>query len=185
LLPRSVDFDEFLALLRPAYPDPRENTLEVALIQMLWDRGDADGYAEHITNNPYENTPPHQVLMIEAFGDHQVANIGTETEARTIGNVFVHQPAIAAGRSNDTTPFWNIPAVPSSPFNGSVLELWDFGTPAPPIQSLPPEPPTYGDDPHGFARFVPAVEDQASKFLQPNGAFVNECGSAPCAAPEP
>jgi hypothetical protein len=185
LLPRSVDFDEFLALLRPAYPDARLNTLEVALVQMLWDRGDADGYAEHITNNPYENTPTHQVLMIEAFGDHQVANIGTETEARTIGNVFVHQPAIAAGRLKDMTPFWNIPAVPSSPFNGSVLELWDFGTPAPPIQSLPPEPPTYGDDPHGFARFVPAVEDQASKFLQPNGAFVNECGNAPCAAPEP
>jgi hypothetical protein len=184
LLPRSVDFDPFFTLLQSAYPDARTYTLSVALIQMLWDRGDADGYAQHITSNPYENTPAHQVLMIEAFGDHQVANIGTETEARTIG-AFVHQPAVAPGRSNDLTPFWDIPAVPSSPFNGSVLELWDFGTPAPPIQSLPPEPPTYGNDPHGFARSVFAVQDQASQFLEPNGAFVNECGAAPCAAPEP
>ncbi len=184
LLPRSVDFDPFFSELQQTYPDARENTLEVALIQMLWDRGDADGYAEHLTSHPYENTPNHTVLMIEAFGDHQVANIGTETEARTIG-AFVHQPAVAPGRSNDVTPFWGIPAVPSSPFNGSVLELWDFGTPAPPIPSLPPEPPAYGNDPHGFARFVPAVQDQASQFLQPHGAFVNECDNAPCAAPEP
>ncbi len=184
LLPRSVDFDEFLTLLKSSYPDPRTYTLGVALIQMLWDRGDADGYAEHLTSHPYEGTPNHQVLMIEAFGDHQVANIGTETEARTIG-AFVHQPAVAPGRSNDVTPFWGIRAVPTSPFHGSVLELWDFGTPAPPIPSLPPEPPTYGADPHGFARNVPTVQDQASQFLQPNGAFVNECGNAPCAAPAP
>ena len=56
-------------------------------------------------NDPYPGTPNHQVLMIEAFGDHQVANISTETEARTIG-AFVRQPAIAAGRSNDVTPMW-------------------------------------------------------------------------------
>src|SRR5262249_61341847 len=65
LLPRSVDFDPFFSELQQTYPDARENTLEVALIQMLWDRGDADGYAEHLTSHPYENTPNHTVLMIE------------------------------------------------------------------------------------------------------------------------
>ncbi len=179
LLPRSVDFDDFLALLNGTYPDEKTHTLIVALNQILWDRGEPDGYAQHLTSNAYENTPNHQVLMIEAFGDHQVANIGTETEARTIG-AFVHQPAIAPGRSNDVTPFWDIPPVPTSPFHGSVLQLWDFGTPAPPIQSLPPESPQFGDDPHGFARNVAAVRDEVSKFLTVNGAFVNECGAAPC-----
>jgi hypothetical protein len=75
---------------------------------------------------------------------------------------------------------WGIPAVPSSPFNGSVLELWDFGTPAPPIESLPPESPQFGSDPHGSARNVPAVRDQVSQYLSSNGAFVDECGSDPC-----
>ena len=130
-------------------------------------------------NDPYPGTPNHQVLMIEAFGDHQVANISTETEARTIG-AFVRQPAIAAGRSNDVTPMWGIPAVPSDPFSGSVLELWDFGTPAPPTESVPPESPQYGSDPHGAARNVAAVRDQVSQFLQVNGTFVDECGVDPC-----
>jgi hypothetical protein len=179
LLPRSVDFDPFLALVKQAYPDQSVYTLMVAMNQISWDRGEPDGYAQHLTSNPYPGTPNHQVLMIEAFGDHQVANIGTETEARTIG-AFVRQPAIAPGRSNDVTPMWGIPAVPSSPFSGSVLELWDFGTPAPPIESLPPESPQFGSDPHGSARNVPFVRDQVSRFLTFNGTFVDECGSDPC-----
>jgi hypothetical protein len=179
LLPRSVDFDPFLALLKHTYPDASKYTLGVAMNQILWDRGEPDGYAQHLISDPYPGTPNHEVMMIEAFGDHQVANISTETEARTIG-AFVRQPAIAPGRSNDVTPMWGIPPVPSSPFAGSVLELWDFGTPAPPIESLPPEPPQFGSDPHGAARNVPAVRDQVSQFLQPNGAFVDECGSDPC-----
>jgi hypothetical protein len=179
LLPRSVDFDPFLALVSATYPDERLHILSVAIIQMLWDRGDPDGYAQHMIRDPYPGTPNHQVLMIEAFGDHQVANISTETEARTIG-AFVHQPAIAAGRSNDVTPMWDIPAVPRSPFDGSVLQLWDFGTPAPPIESLPPESPQYGDDPHGAARNVAAVRDEVSLFLDVNGTFVDECGAQPC-----
>jgi hypothetical protein len=179
LLPRSVDFDPFLPLVSASYPDERVHTLSVALVQMLWDRGDPNGYAEHMIHNPYPGTPNHQVLMIEAFGDHQVANISTETEARTIG-AFLHQPAIAPGRSNDVTPMWGIPPVPSSPFDGSVLQLWDFGTPAPPIESLPPEFPQYGTDPHGAARDVPAVRDEVSRFLDVNGAFIDACGAQPC-----
>jgi hypothetical protein len=179
LLPRSVDFDQFLPLLHAAYPDPTLSTLLVQLDQIQWDRGDPNGFAQHLTSNPYPGTPNHTVLMIEAFGDHQVANIGTETEARTIG-AHVHQPAVAPGRSNDVVPFWDIPPVPSSPFAGSVVELWDFGTPAPPTLSLPPESPQYGSDPHGAARNVAAVRDQVSQFLQTSGAFVNVCGTQPC-----
>jgi hypothetical protein len=179
LLPRSVDFDPFLIVVSLKYPNEGVHTLSVALIQMLWDRGDPNGYAQHMIHDPYPGTPNHQVLMIEAFGDHQVANISTETEARTIG-AFVHQPAIAPGRSNDVTPMWGIPALPSSPFRGSVLQLWDFGTPAPPIESLPPEFPQYGTDPHGAARNVPAVRDEVSRFLDVNGAFVDACGAQPC-----
>lgn len=183
LLPRSVDFDPFLPLLSAAYPDPRVHTLLVALNQILWDRGESDGYAQHLTRDPYPGTPNHTVLLIEAFGDHQVANIGTETEARTIG-AFARTPIIAPGRSNDVVPFWGIPAVPTKPtFAGSVVELWDFGTPAPPTASVPPESPQYGSDPHGAAGKVTAVREQVSTFLQPDGTFLDLCGNGPCHFP--
>jgi hypothetical protein len=185
LLPRSVDFEgPFRPLLRANYPDARVHTLGTAFIQILWDRGEPDGYAQHMTTDPYPGTPQHQVLMIESFGDHQVANISTETEARTIGAV-VHRPALAAGRSPIKEDVWNVPAVPSSPFAGSVLEIWDFGTPSPPIESAPPTPPQYGRDPHGFARNVATVLEQVSQFLQVNGSFVDACGAQPCQAPPP
>jgi hypothetical protein len=179
LLPRSVDFDVFLPLLSGAYPDARVHTLGVAFMQILWDRGDPNGYAQHMIRDPYPGTPAHQVLLIEAFGDHQVANIATETEARTIG-AYVNQPAVAPGRSNDVAPFWGIRPVPSSPFAGSVVELWDFGTPAPPTESFPPESPQYGSDPHGAARNVAAVRDQVQTFLSHGGTFVDVCGADPC-----
>src|SRR5262249_28478297 len=64
LLPRSVDFDRFLPLLSAAYPDQRVHTLGVGIIQILWDRGDSDGYAQHMIQDPYPNTPNHTVLLI-------------------------------------------------------------------------------------------------------------------------
>jgi hypothetical protein len=128
---------------------------------MLWDRAEADGYAQHMTTNPLPNTPAHQVLMIEAFGDHQVANVATEVEARTAG-ARVWTPAIAAGRSTDVTPMWGITPLTASqlPYTGSVLVLWDYGTPAPPTQNLPPSGPQYGIDPHGLGAREPRVGGQ-------------------------
>ena len=38
------------------------------------------------------------VILLEAFGDHQVANVSTEVLARTIG-AAVTEPALAPGRS--------------------------------------------------------------------------------------
>jgi hypothetical protein len=179
LLPRSVDFDEFQTIMNASYPNKKWHTLSVALIQMLWDHADADGYAQHMTDHPYPGTPRHQVLMIEAFGDHQVANIATETEARTIGAVL-RTPALAPGRSPIEQQFWNLAPLARSPYRRSVLEVWDFGTPAPPLLSLPPESPQYGSDPHGAARNVAAVRDQVSRFLKVGGEFVDECGTDPC-----
>ena len=133
LLNRSVDYTQFSGVSTNAYPDPIDQQFDFSLIQMLWDRGEGDGYTQHLTDDPYPNTPRHEVLLIEAFGDHQVANIGTETFARSIG-AKVWQPALAAGRSPDVVPFWGIDPVPSTPYRGSVLVMWDYGTPRPPLE---------------------------------------------------
>mgnify|MGYP007112984214 CR=1 FL=1 len=50
---------------------------------------------------------PKTVLLIEAFGDHQVANVATEVLARTIA-AAVREPGLLDGRSNDVDPQWGI-----------------------------------------------------------------------------
>jgi hypothetical protein len=62
-------------------------------------------------------------MLHEAFGDHQVANT-TEVETRTIGD-SIYIPALLPGRHSDVNPFFGIPVIPSFPFNGSALIVWD------------------------------------------------------------
>jgi hypothetical protein len=176
LLPRSSDFTNFAIFLNAAYTNELERPLALDLIQMLWDRGEASGFVQHLVANPYPNTPVHTVLMHEAFGDFQVANVSAEVEARTLG-IPVHQPALAMGRSTDVVPMWGIPAIPSSPYAGSALVIWDSGTPAPPIQNLPP---TTGSDPHEAPRSAIAAQQQKSDFLRPDGVVTDVCAGAPC-----
>ena len=154
--------------------------LTFSIVQMLWDRAEADGYAQHMTTHPYKKTPAHTVLLHMAFSDHQVANIATETEARTIG-ASVRQPALGPGRDTAVVPFWGIPAIAQLPFNGSALVAWDSGTPAPPDANLPP---SAGADPHGKPRSQVSARQQKSEFLRTTGgAVVEVCGTTPCLAP--
>jgi hypothetical protein len=179
LLTRSVDFATYSLILYPSYPDELTRPLLLALIQMLWDRSDPNGYAAHMTSDPLPNTPPHQVLIHLAFGDHQVANVATEIEARTIG-ASIHQPAIAPGRHSDVTPYYLIPAIPSYPFDGSALIVWDSGAATPPTTNTAP---STGADPHGDPRSSSAARVQKSEFLKIGGAVVDVCSGAPCTVP--
>jgi hypothetical protein len=180
LLTRSSDFALYSAILYPAYPNELERPLLLALIQMLWDRSDPNGYAHHITSDPLPNTPAHKVLIHLAFGDHQVANVGTEIETRTIG-ASIHQPAIAPGRHSDVNPYSGIPAIPSYPFDGSALIVWDSGAATPPTTNTAP---SVGADPHSDPRSSPLARTQKSEFLKKTGgAVVDVCPGAPCTAP--
>lgn len=179
LLRRSIDFDIYAVVFEPSYPNEIQQALGLSLIQMLWDRSEPSGYARYITNDPLPNTPAHYVLLHPAFGDHQVANVATEIEARTIG-ASIHQPAIAPGRHTDVDPYFDIPAIPSYPFDGSAMVVWDSGEPAPPVENLPPRD---GTDPHGDPRSDPAARVQKSEFLKTGGAVVDVCAGMPCFAP--
>ena len=110
LLARSTQFGRFADVLYPSYPDQIERQLLMSMVQMLWDRGEANGYAWHMTRDPYPGTPRHTVLLHEAFGDHQVANVATEVEARVIG-ARLRTPALDPGRSRDRRPFYRIPRI--------------------------------------------------------------------------
>jgi hypothetical protein len=190
LIPRSVDFDPFATLFNASYPNELERPLILSMLQLLWDRSEANGYAWHMTDDPLPDTPPHKVILQEAFGDHQVSNFTTETEARTIG-ARLREPALDPGRATADQPFFAIPRIQSFPFDGSMLEVWDVGplrvengvtkgTPPPPITNLPNR---LGVDPHGpDASEQVTARNRASEFLQPDGLsrIIDVCGPRPC-----
>lgn len=177
LLDRSADFVAFNDIFEPAYPGEANRQVVFDLLQMLWDRGETDGYAEQMTGG-LPGTPSHQVLLQMGFGDHQVSNFTTVTEARTIG-ASMHKPALAPGRFPGNL-FYGIPAVRSNPSHGAAtLYVWDPGVPAPPTADVPP---TAGQDPHQTVpRQVPAAQRQLNQF-QLTGGVPNVCGSKPCKA---
>ena len=190
LLPRSVDFDEFAEYLYPAYPDETVRPLALDLIQMLWDRGEPNGYAHRMTSNPLPNTPAHQVVMNVALGDHQVTDYQADVEARTIG-ASAHGPALYEGRWPNTEYLWNVPAINSYPYTGSAIYYWDGGPirpdPSEPSKQIGTEPPPYenlpnrlGQDPHGLPRATPAEQQLVSNFFEGAIQASDNCGGGPC-----
>ncbi len=181
LLPRSSDWDVYSKVMYPAYPKQIERPLALDLIQILWDRGEADGTAQHMTTNPLPNTPAHTVLMDVAFGDHQVTQYQADVEARTIG-ASIHSPILAAGRSRQRTPSWGIPPIGAYPFPGSAIVYWDAGpsrVASPPLENVPNRAL---EDPHEYPRRTPAARQQKSDFLKPDGTVTDPCSGLPCVA---
>ena len=200
LLQRSVDFDMYAKGdvegaetplgLYDNYPDELDRQLVFGLMQMLWDRADPNGYAQHMTSDPLPNTPPHKVLMHVGFGDHQVADVSAEVQARTIG-ARVHQPGLAADRPRfrdrpypdepAPAPFQGLASLgdPGYSADGSALIFWDTRkTPPPPAGNVPPRE---GDDPHEAPRRSAAARRQKDAFLRPDGKVIDVCGG-PCGA---
>jgi hypothetical protein len=177
LLERSVDFDPFYAVFAPNYPDRVDRTIAIGLAQMLWDRGEANGYAAHLTDSPLPGTPRHRVLLQVALGDHQVAPVAAEIEARTIGAAG-HRPTYAPGRTADVEGMWGIPAI-TYPWPESAIVVFDSGAPVPPVENLPPRA---GDDPHSDPREDVQANVQKSEFLKVDGRVVDVCNAAPCTA---
>jgi hypothetical protein len=197
LLTRSSDFPPFAQVLYHAYPDPLERSLLYSFDQDLWDHGELDGYAEHLTSDPLPGTPRHKVLMTVAFGDHQVTNWASEIEARTIG-ARLRKPVLDPGRYPGPTSYWGIPRIHSFPFTGrAAMVVGDLGplrpcpndgvTPCEGLFAGTPPPPlddnanTEGVDPHGpdWAQ-SPEGEAAVGQWLQPDGFLPPVCDGHPC-----
>ncbi|MDQ4004922.1 MAG: hypothetical protein M3135_01300, partial [Actinomycetota bacterium] len=180
LLQRSVDWEDLYAIpFYEVYRDPIERQIVFSLIQMLWDRGEANGYAEHMTGDPLPNTPKHEVMLQVAFSDHQVANVSAEVEGRTIGAPIM-VPGLAPGRHWELSPYFSETA--AYPHQGSALVYWDSGNITPPNGNVPPDDnldaPNDNGDPHGHPRNEPAAGWQEAQFLL-TGWMVDVCGGGP------
>ncbi|MHB8329940.1 MAG: hypothetical protein ACYDD6_10025 [Acidimicrobiales bacterium] len=174
-------------ILDTFYPDQAQRMLILDLIQGLWDRSDPAGYASHMTGG-LPNTPSHQVLLQMAWGDHQVANVTAETEARSIGASLVggqlptsSDPALTPTRYGTyQDPFWGIPSITSYPYDGSALAVFDTG----PYNAANPQgtaaapssdtPPNVGNDPHEFPRRTLLDRQEKSAFMEPNGVITDQ-----------
>jgi hypothetical protein len=190
LLPRSVDFDEFAQFLYPSYPDEEARPLIFDIMQLQWDRAEPDGYAERMTSDPLPDTPPHQVLLDVAFGDHQVTDYQAEVEARTIG-ASGHRPVLYSGRWPLNNPLWGVPTIKPYPYTGSAIYIWDggpiresspgsgqfIGTEPPPLENLPNRT---GEDPHELPRSTPAEQQLVSDFFDGAVQKRDRCNSGPC-----
>lgn len=171
LLHRSIDFDPFFDVMRGTYPSPFDQSLVIAAMQMLWDRSEGNGYANHLTSDPLPGTPTDKRFLLHvAFGDHQVANVASEVYART-ANIPVSWPALAEGRHTDVDPYWGLERLETYPHEGSALVIWDSGIPAPPIENIPPRE---GDDPHDDPRGEPISVRQRGVFLD-SGQVIDVC----------
>ena len=176
LLPRSVDFDEYELIFKPAYPSRLTRQILLNVAQNLWDRGEGNGYALHTTDDPLPNTPKHQVLLEAVVGDHQVAQVAAQNLARTVGAIG-RLPGTDANRTYDKVQLYGIRS--SGPASGSHYVLFDsgpirtvggkvIGTDVPPVGDIAPH---LGQDPHGL--FDIKRGDQASAFF--NGTFLDVC----------
>ena len=193
LLPRSIDFDDYELVFKPSYPGRLERTMILGIIQTLWDRGEANGWALHATDDPPPGTPKHKALLEIVVGDHQVSQFSGEALARTVG-ATVRTPVFTPGRSDEKVPFWGVRTTGSK--SGSWAVMFDsgpcrrgsdqqpiecaasrpfrsaggVGTPLPPVA---PSAPRLGQDPHGI--FDLARGEQAAAFF--DGSFTDVCPS--------
>ena len=173
LLNRSVDWEgAYGEVYYATYQDPLERQLGMQLLQMLWDRGEANGYAAHMTSDPLPNTPTHDVMLQVAWSDHQVTNVAAEVEARTIGAPIM-VPGLPAGRHWERDPY--SAGTARYPYRGSALVYWDSGNAAPPNGNIPADE---GRDPHGDPRNEPAAGWQEAQFLL-TGIQADVCGGRP------
>jgi hypothetical protein len=177
LLDRSVDFDEYLEFVaKPAYPARFDRVIAIAAAQLLWDRGEADGYANHLIHDPLPGTPSHDVLLLGAVGDHQVTEYSLRVEARSMG-APAYKPIAKEGRVAEIDPGWLMEAITTFPHSGSAYFLWDTGSPSSPVGNLPPRE---GHDPHDDTPNIPAVRQLKDQFWHPVGAIEDVCGGQPC-----
>jgi len=162
LLFRSVDFNQFLEIIKTQYPDFREQQFLIALFQMLWDRAEPNGYTHHVRENPLPGTNTKEVLTRVAIGDHQVTTYAGHLMARTL-----KAPHLTTGLRS----IWGLDPVTSTT-DGSFYTEYDFDVPGEPFCNVPQ---WLCGDPHEYPRRREASRKQLDEFLR-GGTGTNYCG---------
>jgi hypothetical protein len=167
LLNRSVDFGQFFTIMRPGYSTYRDLQLVLALVQMLWDRTEPDGYAPYVVEDMFPGTPKHDVLLHVAIGDHQVTPLGAHLIARTVK---------AKNLAPTNRTIWGVPDT-AGPFGGSGMTEFSFHLPEAPATNTPTTRPD-SEDPHDKVRELEVAHTMTDEFLR-KGVIQQAC-TGPC-----
>lgn len=152
LLSRSADFTPFFALFQAVYPNQEDISFFMALMQNLWDSGEAGGYGAQMVDDPIDGTPPKTVLVQDAIGDAQVTTLGAHNMARAYGGALIEEP---------WEEVWGL-EVKASGHGGSALVEYEHGAPAVPYENTPPSSEY---DTHEDTRRTWAAQEQMATFF--------------------
>ncbi len=169
LLTRSRQFDAFFAIAKNTYEDPRDVQLALTLAQNFWDRAEPIGFLPHLRDQPFADTPAHELMMRAAVGDHSVSTLSAQVQARSLG-----APHVDSG----VREVFGLEVITQAQGVGYVE--YDFGLPDEPACPVPMRLCT---DPHGALRGLPSADEQLDHFLR-TGEIVNFCPDGVCSFPE-
>lgn len=168
LLTRSSDFTPFFSIFQSVYDDQRDIALWMALLQSVWDLGEAGGVGRLINETPLDGVPAKAILLQDAVGDAQVTTIAAHNMARAYGAKTIEP---------ELRPAWNVEQV-AGPYAGSVLAEYDHGAPPIPTDNTPPNDDF---DTHEDTRRAWAAQEQMATFFA-TGMVENFCdGQCLCA----
>ncbi|MCX2981654.1 hypothetical protein EYC98_12350 [Halieaceae bacterium IMCC14734] len=184
LMRRSNAWAGFSIGFDPAYPEPVDKAMGLALLQMLWDRGENNGYSGHITRNPLPGSSASRVLVQAAVGDATVTETAAEVLARSL-QLHRHVPTVVAGRHIAVEPYVGIDSIDAYPFAGSALIIFDSG-PFPiaghdgtQLQPVANTPQSEGYNTHGMPFSQEPAWQQKGHFWR-TGEVLNVCGASAC-----
>jgi hypothetical protein len=161
LFERSNAWNALQGPAHASYQDPSTYEILVGLLAMAFEPYDPITAAPHVVNDPLPDTPVKQILMYETMGDCLVANISSETLARTMG-LQVVMPSLKQ-------PF---ALEPMSGAGTSGFSIYDeHPTPLPSEFNTPP-----ADDngTHAGVHHRAAVLREIKDFLY-NGEVIDQC----------
>ena len=169
LLDRSENFGVFAIALGSVFENGARHVHYVsALVQMLWDRIEPDGYAPYIRGGDMlPGTPEHEVLVHVGIGDYQVTNLGSHILARTVG---------ATNLTPVNRSVFELPEA-AGPLSGAAVVEYEFGLPPIPTINVPPGGAP-DDNPHNKVRSLSASYNQADEFFRTG--MVNSFCEGPC-----
>ena len=167
---RARPFSSFLLLIDGALPDPLDQQMFVASLQVAFDRFDPASYARFLAvgGEPLPGVPAGRPLLIQAgLGDLSVPNLGTFLHARLLRVPYtVPSPA---------EPFGLEPVEPPVE-GGGALTLWDFGVDVEAAYDVA-EPPEADNEVHEGVRVAPTAIEQLRRLYE-DGVIVHPCEGA-------
>ena len=183
-----VDFDQYATVLYPrATRDEIERPLLFSLIQQLWDRAEPNGYAQHMTSDPYAEHAGARGPAAPGGRRPPGRQRGRRGRGAHDRRAVLRSPVGRA--APDRAPFFGIPPIGAFPFDGprSFYEPWDAGAA---FNSLAPNanpscrPPRRATRTRTASRAAPRPPRNCSRSQITCGSTAprstDRCGGGPC-----